>query len=123
MININKLKDVIAKHDICRKTNKRVIVYKRAYTMYFLRVNGDYTLMEMSALIGGKHHATMLHYKRIHHMFQGDDLYREIISELAEDLSTTIDLDMSMYSEFDLEFLSCGSLKDFKDLRTKYFTR
>lgn len=124
-IDIEKAISIIKESGICAITRKRDMVYKRMYAAVFLRLNTTFNLKTIGSYVGGKDHATILHYLRIYEDFKNDDLFKLYTKEIADNLN-----DCFVHSDkkqpltwLEYAVINCASVKDLRDIQMKVLDR
>ena len=120
-IDIEKAILIIKESGICEITRKRDVVYKRMYAAVFLRKNTTFNLVTIGSYIGGKNHATILHYLRIYEDFKNDDLFKLYTKEIADNLN-----DCFVHSDkkqplswLEYAVINCATVKDLREIQMK----
>ena len=120
-IDIEKAILIIKESGICEITRKRDMVYKRMYAAVFLRLNTTFNLKTIGSYVGGKDHATILHYLRIYEDFKNDDLFKLYTKEIADNLN-----DCFVHSEkkqplswLEYAVINCATVKDLREIQMK----
>ena len=120
-IDIEKAISVIKESGICEITRKRDVVYKRMYAAVFLRKNTTFNLVTIGSYIGGKNHATILHYLKVCEDLKKDKLFLICTNEISNRLDECFENPYKKESLTWLEsqILKCNSYQDLKKLQTK----
>ena len=120
-IDIEKAISIIKESGICEITRKRDVVYKRMYAAVFLRKNTTFNLVTIGSYVGGKNHATILHYLRIYEDFKNDDLFKLYTKEIADNLNDCfIHSDKKQpLSWLEYAVINCATVKDLREIQLK----
>ena len=124
-IDIEKAISIIKESGICEITRKRDMVYKRVYAAVFLRNNTPFSLMTIGSYIGGKDHATVLHYLKLYKDFKNDELFLLYTKEISDQLNTCFvhgDRNQPL-SWLEYAVINCSSVKDLRKIQLKVLDR
>jgi hypothetical protein len=120
-IDIEKAISIIKESGICEITRKRDLVYKRVYAAVFLRTNTTFNLKTIGSYVGGKDHATILHYLKLYEDFKDDDLFKLYTKEISDNLN-----DCFVHSDkkqplswLEYAVINCATVKDLREIQMK----
>ena len=120
-IDIEKAISIIKESGVCEITRKRDMVYKRVYAAVFLRNNTPFSLMTIGSYIGGKDHATVLHYLKLYKDFKKDELFLLYTKEILDQLNSCFIHEDKKQPLTWLEYavINCSTHKDLRKIQMK----